>query len=107
LDRQQEVLKKQNDDLLKQKPTMAAAVFEQKQKELEKQFVDLQQTYIKLERELAQDRTKLVQDLLKQAQPHIEQIARTDGLTVVLDRQAVVWNDPVVDVTSRLAAQMK
>lgn len=106
LDKQQADLKRAEQDLEKQKAVLKPDVFQQKNDELQKQFVDLQQTYVKLERELAGDRTKLIEDLLKQAGPKIEAIAKAEGVTVILDRQAIVWMDPLVDLTPKLNAQM-
>ena len=106
LDKQQADLKRAEQDLEKQKAVLKPDVFQQKNEELQKQFVDLQQTYVKLERELAGDRTKLIEDLLKQAGPKIEAIAKAEGVSVILDRQAIVWMDPMVDLTPKLNQQM-
>ncbi|MDB4953455.1 MAG: hypothetical protein JWO36_1024 [Myxococcales bacterium] len=107
LDKHQEELKRAQADLEKQKGVLKGDVFEAKRQELEKKFVDLQQTYVKLERDLAGERTKLIQDLLKQAGPLIEKIAKAEGVTVILDREAVVWADPAIDLTAKLNAEMK
>jgi outer membrane protein len=107
LDKQQEEIKKADADLVKQKTILKPEVFEAKRQELEKKFVDLQQTYLKLERELAQDRAKLIQDLLKQAEPKIAQIAKAEGVSLILDQSATVWADPAVDLTQKLNAEMK
>ncbi len=107
LDKQQQELKRAEQDLEKQKAVLKPDVFQQKQEELQKKFVDLQQTYLKLERDLAGERTKLIQDLLKQAGPKIEAIAKAEGVTLIVDREAVVWNDPAIDLTPKLNAEMK
>lgn len=107
LDKQQEELKKANADLEKQKAVLKPEVFDAKRQDIEKRFVDLQQTYVKLERELAQDRTKLIDDLIKQAKPKIDAIAKAEGITLILDHSATVWNDPSVDLTQKLNAEMK
>ena len=107
LDKQQGDLKRAEQDLEKQKPVLKPDVFEQKRQELEKKFVDLQQTYLKLEKDLQAERAKLIQDLLKQASPKIEAIAKAEGVTIILDRNAVAWADPSVDLTAKLNAEMK
>jgi len=107
LDKQQEELKKADADLEKQKAVLKADVYQSKRQELEKKFVELQQTYVKLERELAGERAKLIQDLLKQASPKIEAIAKSEGVNIIMDREAVVWADKAVDLTARLNAEMK
>jgi outer membrane protein len=85
------------------KPDVLAA----KKGDLEKQFVALQQTYVKLERDLAGERTKLLQDILAQAGPIIETLAKAEGVNLVVDRSAVLWVDPAVDITDKLNAKMK
>lgn len=107
LDKQQAELKKKDADLAKQAGILKADVLKAKKDELEKQFVELQQTYVKLERDLASARTQLIQDLLKQAQPLIKEIATSEGVNVIFDQSAVVWIDPAVDLTAKLAARMK
>ncbi|MDX2087693.1 MAG: OmpH family outer membrane protein [Kofleriaceae bacterium] len=107
LDKSQEALKKADLDLQKQKAILKPDAYAAKQAELEKQFVDLQQTYVKLERELAADRTKLIQQLLAQAKPHIETIAKAEGVTLIVDESATVWVDPAADLTPKLNALMK
>jgi outer membrane protein len=109
LDKQQADLKKADADLEKQAQSgvLKPEVLKAKKADLEKQFVALQQTYIKLERDLAGERTKLIQDLLKQAGPKIEAIAKAEGVSLVIDREALVWASPDLDLTPLLNAQMK
>ena len=107
LDKQQDDLKKTQADLDKQKTVLKPEAYEARREELEKKFVDLQQTYVKLERELAQDRTKLIQDLLKQAEPKIAAIAKAEGVSLILDQSAAIWNDSALDLTQKLNAEMK
>jgi outer membrane protein len=107
LDKHQEELKRAQSDLEKQQAVLKPDVFAAKRQELEKKFVELQQTYVKLERDLAGERTKLIQDLLKQAGPLIEKIAKAEGVTLIVDREAVVWADPAIDLTAKLNAEMK
>jgi outer membrane protein len=94
-------------ELDKQKTVLKPEAYESKKAELEKKFVDLQQVYVKLERDLAGERTKLIQDLLKQAGPKIEQVAKAEGVNLIVDREAVVFADPSVDLTQALNALMK
>lgn len=107
LDKKQEELKKADADLDKQKAVLKPEVYAQKRQELEKKFVELQQVYVKLERSLAEERTKLIQELLKQAGPKIEALAKSEGVNIIVDREAVVWADRSVDLTAKLNAEMK
>lgn len=107
LDKKQDELKRASADLDKQKAVLKPDVYAGKRTELEKKFVELQQVYVKLERDLAGERTKLIQDLLKQAGPKIEAIAKAEGVNLIVDRQAVVFADPSIDLTQKLNAEMK
>jgi outer membrane protein len=107
LDKKQEDLKKEDADLGKQAAVLKPEVLKEKKQALEKKFVDLQQTYVKLERDLAGERTKLIQDLLKQAEPLVKEIAKKEGVTIILEQAAVVWADPAVDLTKELNEKMK
>ena len=107
LNKKQDELKRAEADLEKQKAVLKPDVFEQKRQELEKKFVELQQVYVKLERDLAGERQKLIQDLLKQASPKIEALAKAEGVNLIVDKEAVVFVDPSVDLTQKLNAEMK
>lgn len=107
LDKRQTELKKLDADLGKQASVLKPEVLAQRRGELEKKFVELQQLYVKLERDLAGERTKLVQELLKKANPLVQEIAKAEGVTLIVDQNAVVWSDPAVDLTAKLNAKMK
>jgi outer membrane protein len=107
LDKQQNELKKAGQDLEKQRAVLKPEVFKQKREDLQKRILALNETYMKLERELATDRTKLIQDLLKKAEPIIKDLAKKEGVHLIIDQSATIWADPAVDLTSQLNAQMK
>jgi outer membrane protein len=107
LDKKQKDLQKAAAELDKQAPILKPDVLAQKKGELEKKFVELQQVYMKLERDLAGERTKLIQDLLTKAGPIIADIAKAEGIHIILDQSAVLWGDPAVDLTAKLNAKMK
>ena len=107
LDKQQKQLQQDAADLDKQASMYKPDVLKQKRDELEKKFVDLQQLYMKLERDLAGERANLIQDLLKQASPIIEDIAKQEGVDLIVDQSAVLWADKKIDLTEKLNAKMK
>lgn len=107
LDKRQNALRQQGKDLEKQQAVLKPDVFKQKREELQKKVIELQETYMKLERELAADRTKLIQDLLKKAEPIIKELAKKEGVHLIIDQSATIWADPAVDLTQQLNAQMK
>jgi outer membrane protein len=107
LDVKQKDLQKHAGELEKQSTVLKPEVLREKKAELEKRFVELQQLYVKLERDLAGERAKLIQELLKKASPIIQEIAKADGVTLVVDRSAVLWADTSLDLTQKLNARMK
>jgi outer membrane protein len=107
LDKKQKELQKVAAELDKQATVLKPEVLKEKKEKLEKQFVELQQLYVKLERDLAGERTKLIQELLKQANPHIEKLAKDEGVDIVVDASAVVWSSDAVNLTEKLKKKMK
>lgn len=107
LDKRQTELKKLDADLGKKAAMLKPEALAQQKGELEKKFVELQQLYVKLERDLAAERGKLVGDLLKKANPLVQEIAKAEGVTVIMDRTAVLWAEPALDLTDKLNAKMK
>jgi outer membrane protein len=107
LDKKQKELQKSAADLDKQAAVLKPDVLATKKAELEKKFVEVQQLYVKLEKDLANERAKLIQDLLKKASPHVEDIAKAEGVHIIVDQSAVVWADPTTDLTEKLNAKMK
>lgn len=107
LDKKQKELQKAAAELDKQAAVLKPDVLAEKKGRLEKQFVELQQVYVKLERDLAGERTKIIQDLLKKAGPIIEDIAKSEGVHMIVDQSAVLWAQPDLDLTAKLNARMK
>ncbi|MCA9676501.1 MAG: OmpH family outer membrane protein [Kofleriaceae bacterium] len=107
LDKEQKELQKYAAELDKQATVLKPDVLEQKRADLQKKFVTLQELYVNLERELSEERTKLVQDLLKKAGPFVEQLAKDEGVDLIVDSSAVVWANSAVDLTEKLNKKMK
>jgi outer membrane protein len=107
LDGKQKDLQKYAAELDKQATVLKPEVLREKKADLEKRFVELQQLYVKLERDLAGERAKLIQDLLKKASPIIQEIAKGEGVSLVVDQSAVLWADSALDLTAKLNARMK
>lgn len=94
-------------ELEKQRSVLKPQVLKQRMSELERKYVEVQELMAKLERDLANERTKLIQEILKQAGPIIKDLASKKGLTMVLDRSAVIWVDDTLDITAQVNARMK
>ncbi|MEZ4367227.1 MAG: OmpH family outer membrane protein [Kofleriaceae bacterium] len=107
LDKQQKDLQQYAAQLDKQATVLKPDVLKVKKADLEKKFIELQQVYAKLERELTGERTTLVQSILKKASPIIDEIAKAEGVDLIVDQAAVVWAAPTIDLTPKLNARMK
>jgi len=107
LDKKKKEFLAANQDLEKQKSVLKPEVLQKKQEDLEKQYAELGKLAATLERDLAVENAKLTQELLKQAEPIIKDIAKSEGVSLILDAREVVWFDPSMDVTAKLNAQMK
>jgi outer membrane protein len=107
LDKKKQEFLKANDDLQKQASVLKPDVLQKKKDELEKQYAELGKLAATLERDLAVENAKLTQELLKQAEPIVKDIAKSEGVTLILDVREVVWFDPTMDLTDKLNAKMK
>jgi outer membrane protein len=107
LDKQLEDLRKANANLDVQKPTMKPQDFDVKKQELDTKALQLMYTGGKIDRELTEAKARLAQDLLGKAQPRINQIAKAEGVTVVLDKPSTLWSDPAMDLTAKLVAELQ
>lgn len=100
IDARQEKLKAVEQELLKQRAVLSQDTMKQKRTEFEKQVADLQK--------LVQDRRKMLDQTYAQAmgsvnqamQQSIDEVARSQGATMVLFRQSVMWMaDRSADIT--------
>ena len=60
-----------------------------------------------MERDLAAERTKLIQTILKKAEPVIVELAEEKGLTMIVDRAAVLWAQDAYDLTDEINKRIK
>jgi outer membrane protein len=107
LDKKQKELQKYAAELDKQATVLKPDVLKEKKAELEKKFVALKELYLRLEKDLAGERAKLIEELLEQAGPHIEELAKAEGVDLIVDASAVVWANKAIDLTDELNAKMK
>jgi outer membrane protein len=107
LDKQQQQFQKDAEDLKKQATMYKPEVLKTKQDELGKRYVDLQNLAAKLEHDLAGERATLIQELLKQAEPIIDDLAKQEGVDLIVDQSAVLFADKKLDLTEKLDARMK
>jgi len=104
LDKSTSELEKSAAELNKQRAVLKPEVLRQREAEIQKKYVDLQEKYMKLQQDLAQMEAKLVRDIFSKAAPEIEEIAKRDGYTIILEKSesAVLWAAPSTDITAEV-----
>jgi outer membrane protein len=109
LDKRQQELQKSAQELDKQRQVLKPDVLKQRERELQEKYVKLQETYMKLQQELAQEEAKLVREIFAKAAPVIQQIAKSKGYTMVLEKNesAVLFADPSLDITAEVNKLIK
>lgn len=107
LDRKRKDLEKFKTELEKQRSMLKPAVIAQREQEYNERTMELQGYFMKLQNELANERAQLIQEVLKQAGPVIKQVAKEQGFTMIVDRNAVIWASDALDVTSEINKRIK
>ena len=104
IDKQQAALKKEFDDFEKQKLVLKDDARAKKERELQDKYVALQQKFMELQQELSKSEAKLTRDILEKAGKIIEDIAKAQGFTMIVEKNegAVLWADPANDITAEL-----
>ena len=104
LDKSTEELEKSAAELNKQRSVLQPKVLREREAELQQKYVELQEKYMKLQQDLAQMEAKLVRDVFTKAAPVIEEIAKRDGYTIILEKSesAVLWAAPNTEITDEV-----
>jgi outer membrane protein len=97
---------KLEDDLQRQREVLSPEAFQQKQKEFQQKVADAQRE--------TQDRRNKSEEALGKAQLQVEtalnqivdQIAKEQGITLVLPRQAVLHYEPEMDITAEVMKRL-
>lgn len=95
LDKKQKELQGFAAELDKQRAVLKPDVLRQREKELQEKYVNLQERYFQLQQDLAKQEAQLVREIFGKAQPVIQEIAKRDGYTMILEKNegAVLWAD--------------
>ncbi len=104
LDKASKALEKNAAGLNKQRAILKPKVLRSREMELQQKYIQLQEKYVKLQQDLAQMEAKLVRDIFAKASPLIEDLAKRDGYTMILEKSesAVLWATPSVDITNEV-----
>jgi len=101
--KEKEILQ-QKESIEKQQNVLTKEALQAKVEEYYRAVTELQQTYMQFQRELMQKETKATQEILEKMAEILEDIGKSEGYTVILDRSvgAVVWAPSHLDLTDQL-----
>jgi outer membrane protein len=104
LDEQQEVLKKDIEDLNKKRTLLPAEKVREKEAELQDRMQKVQQTYMRHQQDLSTKEQEATAKIFERMSKIITKIATAENFTMVLDRQqsAVLFAKPHLDLTNEL-----
>lgn len=69
---------------------------------IEGKVIEVQKLMLKLQKELADAEEKAMTPILQRASGILREIAQADGLSAILDKRALVYAEPSLDVTNDL-----
>jgi outer membrane protein len=108
-DEKQKVLdqKKGDFDLLragfeKQASVMSEEARKDKQGELERRGMELQATYVQMQKELSEREREATRGIFEKMNAIVREIAEGDGLSAVVQAEALVYAAPSLDLTNEL-----
>lgn len=93
------------DNFKKESPTMTDSQRAATEKKLTDQRADLVKQVVAYQKDLQTEQTKVMQSILGDLNSVVSNIAKTNGYTLVLDSQAVVYPGSSTDVTKDVAKQ--
>lgn len=93
------------DNFKKESPTMTDSQRTATEKKLTDQRADLVKQVVAYQKDLQAEQTKVMQNILGDLNSVVSSIAKTNGYSLVLDSQAVVYPGSSTDVTKDVAKQ--
>lgn len=97
-------LKKMGEELEKKAMVLSEDVRAKKQKEFQTSMMEFQQTVQKNQKEIQEQERKLTEPILKKLQVVIEDMAKKDAYTVILEKRenGVLWAQKELDITDKV-----
>ncbi|HEX2735356.1 MAG TPA: OmpH family outer membrane protein [Polyangiaceae bacterium] len=102
LDKKQNDLQKERENLEKQRGVLAPDVLQQRAEKWQTEVATVQQMFVDYNRELQKKQNELMQPILAQALQVVQKLATAEGYVMVIDKQAVPYVRPDLDLTERL-----
>lgn len=102
LDAKQNELQKERQELEKQRTTLKPEILQARAEKWQAEAANVQQMFMEYNRELQRKQTEMMQPILNQTLTVIQRIAKAEGLSLVIERQAVTYFQPEFDITERV-----
>lgn len=102
LDTKQNDLQKERQELEKQRNTLKPDVLQARAEKWQAEAAQVQQMFMEYNRELQRKQSELMQPILNQTLSVVQRIAKAEGYSLVIERQAVTYFQPEFDITERV-----
>lgn len=102
LDAKQNDLQKERQELEKQRTTLKPEVLQARAEKWQAEAANVQQMFMDYNRELQRKQSEMMQPILTQTLSVVQRIAKAEGLSLVIERQAVTYFQPEFDITERV-----
>lgn len=102
LDAKQNELQKERQELEKQRNTLKPDVLQARAEKWQAEAAAVQQMFVEYNRDLQRKQSELMQPILNQTLAVVQRIAKAEGYSLVIERQAVTYFQPEFDITDRV-----
>jgi outer membrane protein len=102
LDQKQNELQKERAELEKQRTTMKPEVLQARAEKWQVEAQTVQQMFMEYNRELQRKQNELMQPILAQAMTVVQRLAKAEGFSMVIDKQAVPYVQADFDLTDKV-----
>jgi outer membrane protein len=101
-DKMQDDVKRLKDELETQGAMMKDELKRQKIQDYQRKLMELQDFYLGNQKELAEEEAKLTKPILERFEKILRKLGKDEGYTLIVEKAAVVYAGPQVDLTERL-----
>jgi outer membrane protein len=102
LDKKQVDLQKEREDIEKQRDVLSKGALQKRVEKWQREMIQLQTVFVEYNKELQKKQNELTQPIFSKAMNIIRRLASTDGLDMVVDKQAVPYVRSDLDLTDRV-----
>ena len=102
LDEQQNQLKKEIEDLDKKRSLLTPDKIRDKESELRSKLEKVQQTYMRHQKDLSEKEQKETAKIFERMTKIIQEIAAAENFSMIVDKSALVYAKPHLDLTNEL-----